>query len=79
MKLYLVINEQFGECVGFDTLADAQHAATGKNFNSDQRQGWYSTLGSEFRESVLENGDEQLRIAEVEIDLSTLKNAEDFK
>ncbi|CAL1777028.1 hypothetical protein BRC2024_KCUCJSVR_CDS_0045 [Acinetobacter phage vB_AbaM_KissB] len=79
MKLYLVVNEQSGECVGFNDLADAQHAATGKNFSSDQRQGWYSTLGSEFRESILESGDEQLRIAEVEIDLATLKNAEDFK
>ncbi|QIW91643.1 hypothetical protein vBAbaMD22_130 [Acinetobacter phage vB_AbaM_D22] len=78
MKLFLVVNEKSGECIGFDNLADAQHAATGKNFNSDQRQGWYSTLGSEYRESIIEEGDEQFRIAEVEIDLATLKNAEDF-
>jgi len=78
MKLYLVINEKSGECVGFNDLADAQHAATGKSFNFDQRQGWYSSLGSEYRESIIEDEDEQFRIAEVEIDSTTLKNAEDF-
>ncbi|AYD85810.1 hypothetical protein Aci022_141 [Acinetobacter phage vB_AbaM_B09_Aci02-2] len=78
MKLFLVINEKAGECIGFNDLADAQHAATGKNFNLEQRQGWHSVLGSEYRESIIEDEDEQFRIAEVEIDLATLKNAEDF-